>query len=392
MRDLTSSVVKSGILDLPQSDFELLLRNIKERALLGEFDDRKHISQDIIERFRTAGVYRALVPKRFGGKESTPFDFCQLIECLAEADGSAGWVASFGMSPFYLSALPLRTQEALYSTDKGADIIFAGGIFPTQPATLIDNGLKLNGRWRYSSGCMGADVIGVGIQPESAEGKQLPRVAVLPRSEVTIDPTWNTVGLMGTGSHDLIVNDVFVPEEWTFIRGGHPNLEEPLFRYPSLSFATQVLSVVAIGVARRAINEVRRLSDQTMSVTGAPTTAQKPTAKVEIAKAEANFQALRSYFYESLRIVWSCISKGEELLDDQISMLRLSSTNAAHEAAKICRNMQLLLGMTGVLKSHPVARCVNDTMVITQHAFMGEMSYINAGTMLCGQSPAPGYL
>lgn len=189
MRGLTSSVMESGILNLTESDFELLLRDIKDRALLGEFDDRKHISQDIIERLRTAGVYRALVPKRFGGKESTPFDFCQLIECLAEADGSTGWVASFGMSPFYLSALPVRTLEALYSTDKGADIIFAGGIFPTQPATLIDNGLKLNGRWRYSSGCMGADVIGVGIQPESAGLKQLPRVAVLPRSEVTIKPT-----------------------------------------------------------------------------------------------------------------------------------------------------------------------------------------------------------
>lgn len=392
MVGLSSSVMQSGILDLAPPEFEALLSDVRERALTGEFDDRKHISQDIIESFRTAGVYRALVPRRFGGKESNPFDFCQLIECLAEADGSAGWVASFGMSPFYLSALPLKTLEALYSTDKGADIIFAGGIFPTQTASPVEGGVRVTGRWRYSSGCMGADFVGVGIQTESAVGKGLPRVAVLPVSDVMIDQTWNMVGLMGTGSHDLVVKDVFVPEEWTFIRGGEANLEENLFKYPTLSLAAQVLSVVAIGIARRAINEVRNASGLNLSVTGAPATIQKPTAKIEIAKAEARFHSMRSFFYQSLENVWAGISKGEELYDDQINMLRLSSTNAVHEASKICRNMQLLSGMTGVSKNHPVARCVNDTMVITQHAFMGEMTYLNAGTMLCGQPPTPGYL
>lgn len=392
MSSLVSDVIKSGILSLDETELSQLLEEIKQRALKGEFDEQRQVSPDIIERLRRAGLFRALVPKRFGGTESTPADFCRLIECIAEADGSAGWVASFGMSPVYLSALPLDTLSTLYSSDKGADLIFAGGIFPPQPALTIDGGMKFSGRWKYSSGCLGADIIGVGIEPTSEGKKALPRIAVLPRSTVKIDRTWNTVGLAGTGSHDLVAEDAFVPENWTFIRGGQSNLDEPLFRYPSLSFATQVLSVVAIGIARRAIDEIRGFSGKNTSVTGAPPTSQRPGAKIEIAKAEASLNSLRAYFYSSIDDAWTHILHGEAVPADKINMLRLSCTHAVREAATICRNMQLLMGMSGIVKNNAVARCVNDSLVITQHAFMGEMTYLNAGSMLCGQEPSPGYL
>lgn len=392
MSSLVSDVIKSGILSLDETGLAQLLGEIKQRALKGEFDGQKQIPPDIIERLRQAGLYRSLVSKRFGGTESTPADFCRLIECIAEADGSTGWVASFGMSPVYLSALPLQTLSTLYNTDQGANLIFAGGIFPPQPATVVDGGMRFSGRWKYSSGCLGADIIGVGIEPMTEGKKDLPRIAVIPRSAVNIDRTWDTVGLTGTGSHDLMVDDAFVPEDWTFIRGGKSNLDEPLFRYPSLSFATQVLSVVAIGIARRAIDEVRGLSGHSASVTGAPPTSQRPSAKIDIAKAEASLQSLRAYFYDSIDTAWAYVLRGEPVPADKINMLRLSSTHAVREAANICRKMQMLMGMSGIVKNNAVARCVNDSLVITQHAFMGEMTYLNAGSMLCGQEPSPGYL
>lgn len=134
-----------------------------------------------------------------------------MIERISHGDGSAGWVASFGMSPMYLAALPVATLTKVYSN--GPDVVFAGGIFPPQPADLVDGGFKVKGRCKYSSGSMGAELIGVGIIPRNGETFDLPRLAVMPSSAARVEQTWDTVGLAGTGSHDVLVDDVTVLEE-----------------------------------------------------------------------------------------------------------------------------------------------------------------------------------
>jgi len=370
--------------------FVELLVDIKRRGRAGEFDRLGHIAPDVIESFKAVGVYRALVPRRFGGDERSPGEFCAMIEEIAKADGSAGWVASFGMSPVYLASLPLETIEQVYAG--GPDVVFAGGIFPPQPADPVPGGFKVNGRWKYSSGCMGASLVGVGIAPKNGDKLDLPRFAVMPQSKVRIDRTWDTVGLLGTGSHDLVVEDVVVPEAWTFVRGGPANLDEPFFRYPSLSFATQVLSVVGLGVARAALDELRDMASGRISVTGAPAVADRPLAQVEIAKAEAALRAARCFFYEAIDDVWQLVLAGEPLPAEKVNLLRLSSTHAVRVAAEVARSAQMLSGMTGVYNSSPLARFVNDAQVVTQHAFMGDITYQNAGAIFFGKQPLPGYL
>ncbi|MBK5542536.1 flavin-dependent monooxygenase [Pseudomonas sp. TH05] len=371
-------------------EFQQLLVEIRARARDEEFDRQKFISADVIERFRTLGVYRALVPKRFGGDERSPAEFCQMVEDISIADGSAGWVASFGMSPVYLAALPLDTIKKIYADSP--DVVFAGGIFPPQPATFVEGGLEVNGRWKFSSGCMGASLIGVGIAPKNGEMLGLPRLAVMPREKVRIEETWNVVGLVGTGSHDVVVENVVVPEEWTFVRGGPANLDEPFFRYPSLSFATQVLSVVGLGVARAALDELSGMASGRISVTGAPSLSDRPLAQVEMAKAEASLRAARSWFYQAIDDAWSSVLAGDPVTLEQTNMLRLSSTHATRVAAEVARTAQMLSGMSGVYRSSPLSRFVNDTQVITQHAFMGDMTYQNAGAIFFGNKPLPGYL
>ena len=370
--------------------FQKLLVEIRERARNEEFDQQKFISQDVIEQFRTLGVYRALVPKRFGGDERSPAEFCQMVEDISIADGSAGWVASFGMSPVYLSALPLETIKQIYADSP--DVVFAGGIFPPQPAAFVEGGLEVNGRWKFSSGCMGASLIGVGISPKNGDMLGLPRLAVMPREKVRIEETWNVVGLVGTGSHDVVVEGVVVPEEWTFVRGGPSNLDEPFFRYPSLSFATQVLSVVGLGVARAALDELSGMASGRISVTGAPSLSDRPLAQVEMAKAEASLRAARSWFYQAIDDAWASVLAGDPVSVEQTNMLRLSSTHATRIAAEVARTAQMLSGMSGVYRTSPLSRFVNDTQVITQHAFMGDMTYQNAGAIFFGNKPLPGYL
>lgn len=365
-----------------------LLADIRARA--AEFEQQRHISPDIIEGFKQLGVYRALVPKRLGGLEWHARQFCELIETIAQADGSAGWVASFGMAPVYLAALPTATFETIYRNN--VNTVFAGGIFPPQPATYVDGGIEVSGRWSFSSGCMGATVVGVGISPRKGETTGLPRMAVMPREKATIVEAWDVSGLAGTGSHDLVVDKVVVPEEWTFVRGGASNLSEPMFRYPALSFAAQVLAVVNLGIARAAIEELRRLAGSHKAVTGAPSLGDRPATQASLAQHEAQLQSARVWFYAAIDDAWASLTRGDPLSPAQTSALRLSAAHAARTGAEVTRGMQMLSGMAGIYNSSPIARCVRDANAVTQHAFLGDIVYQNAGAMLFGRDPLPGYL
>ncbi|WP_420868860.1 acyl-CoA dehydrogenase family protein [Acinetobacter courvalinii] len=382
---------KEFVMDSNTTQLDALCQEIRERACSGEFDNQAYVSQDIIEKLKQIGVYRALVPKRFGGNEWSPKQFCELIEQLSKADGSVGWVASFGMSPAYLGSLPEATLEQLYKDSP--DIVFAGGIFPPQPAEITDAGVVVSGRWKFSSGCMGADIVGVGISPQKDnEAQGLPRMAVMPANKAHIDMTWDTVGLKGTGSHDLVVKDVLVAKEWTFVRGEPSKLPEPFFKYPSLSLATQVLTVVGIGVAAAAIEEFQKLAPGKSSITGGAEIANRPVTQYEFAQAEAEFKAARVWFYDTMQIVWNEVVAGRTPSAEQISNMRLSCTHVARVCARVTRKIQMLAGMTAIYTHNPFSRFVNDTNVVTQHAFMGDATLQNAGLVSFGMKPAPGYL
>ena len=367
---------------------DTLLADIKSRRR--EFERQQFISQDIIERFREIGIYRAFVAKRFGGDEMAPADFCRLIETISAADGSAGWVASFGAGAIYLSALPVATLEQIYA--KTPNHVFAGGIFPPQPATRVDGGFRFSGRWEWASGCMGADLFGAGIAPRTGDKFELPRMAVLPREKVRIEKNWDVVGLQGTGSHDIILEDVTVPEDWTFLRGSKSSMTEPLYRYPALSLATQVLAIVGLGVARGAIDEVIAMSAERTSATGAPKLGDRVYVQLEIAKVEAELRAARSWFYEAIDEVWQLLLAGKEPSPQLVSMRRLSSTHATRVGAEVARRAQMVTGMTGLYRACPLSAYVNDAQTVTQHAFVGDITYQNAGAMMFGLAPLPGYL
>lgn len=365
---------------------EETLATIRKDAL--EYRALRRVPQTIIEKFQKIGVYRALVAQRFGGLEATPMEFLELIEAIAQADASAGWVASFGVSATYLAALPIDTLETLYA--KGPDVVFAGAIFPPQKAKAVDGGFIVNGRWPYASGCPGASLIGVGIAVEGEEGG-LPRTAVMPASAVRIDETWNTIGLAATGSHDVVVEDVFVPAEWTFIRGGEPNLDMPIYSYPSLGFAAQVLTVVGLGCARRALEEVKQMAAGRRSITGAPTMADRAHVQQITGEAEAQLSAARSFFYETTRDVWSRLCAGQAISDAEANLVRLAATNGAQAAFDVARMCFTLGGIAAVQTDHILGRCFQDCAVVAQHAFMARGNYEAAGKVMLGRGGRPGY-
>jgi alkylation response protein AidB-like acyl-CoA dehydrogenase len=363
--------------------FERMLDEVRQRR--EEFDAGSHVPRDMIERFKQVGIYRAATPKCFGGDALAPGLFLRMIERISEADGSAGWVASFGSAGVYLAALPPETLAEIYADSP--DLVFAGGLFPLQPAEAVDGGWQVNGTWKFASGCKGADLIGVGIG--AAGGK--PRTAVFRADQVDIIENWDVVGLKGTGSHDLRVTDKHIDERWTFIRGGAATIDEPLFRYPSIAYAAQVLAVVNLGLARAALDEVSRMAAGS-GITGAPKMADRAYVRIEIAKAEAQLAAARGFFYGATEQVWNSILAGNPVTAEQTSLLRLSAIHVSQAGAAVVQSAYSLAGTTAIYLRHPLQRYLRDSMVVTQHAFLSEGLYDGAGSVFLGVPPFPGYI
>lgn len=372
--------------DPTKVEFAKLLGDLRVRR--EEFQELRHIPQNIVDRFKTLGIYRGLVPEQFGGAGWSARRFMEAIEAISAADGSAGWVASFGFATKYISSLPAETLAEIYAN--GPDVVVAGAVFPPQEVEELDGGYKVNGRWGFGSGCMCADIIGVGIRVEGEKGG-LPRMAWMPPGKVQIDENWNTMGMLGTGSHDLVVKDVVVPRHFTAIRGSAPTIDCPSYRYPSMAMAAQVLAVVGLGVAREAIDEVVSIATAKNSITGAPMMANRPGFQIALAQMEAQLRSARAWFYEATDTVWDKAVSGAQITSEDQGLLRIASTNAAKTGADVTRRAFELAGTTGIFAGHPLQRYLNDALVVAQHAFMNDGTWQAGGQALMGLDTPPGY-
>lgn len=373
----------------PLSMDDLVAEIAKRRE---EFERKRHVPRDTIQLMKRAGIYRAGTPRYFGGDALAPAEFMRMLERIAVADGSAAWVAAFGSANTYLAALPIETQRELYAT--GPDQVFAGGLYPVQPAQEVPGGWRVSGQWHFASGCMGADWIGVGIR--GAQGKVgpdavRPLVAVFPAAEVEIVENWDVVGMQGTGSHDTRLKDKFVDKRWTFARGAYPLIDEPLLRYPAIAYQAGVHSAVNIGMARAALNIVAEMAGGTKTNTGAPRLADRAYYRIELGKAEAKWRSARAFFYEQSERVWDLVVEGTPVPPEEANGLRLSATFAAQTSADVIMQAYRLGGIAAIYNKHPLQRLVRDSMVVTQHAFLGEATYDGAGAIFAGIEPTVPY-
>lgn len=367
--------------------FEDVLEHVALRR--EEFATQKFVPRDMIDEFKQVGIYRAATPRQFGGDALPPSEFLRMIERISAVDASAGWVASFGSALVYLAALPLSTQAELYKDSP--DLVFAGGLFPVQPAEQVPGGLKISGQWKFASGCKGADILGVGIRGgDSTAGK--PRTALLWPKDVEIVENWDVVGLSGTGSHELKVDGVVVPEDWTFIRGGTPTVDEPLYRYPSIAYAAQVLAVVNLGVGRAALDYAIKVGAGRTGITGAPKLADRAYYRIDLAKAEATLRSARAFFYEVTDEAYATVVAGDPVPEKLAALLRLSSTHVAKAGASAVHTAFQLSGTGAIYDGNAMQRYMREALVPPQHAFLGDGIYDSAGAVLMDIPPFPGFI
>jgi alkylation response protein AidB-like acyl-CoA dehydrogenase len=255
----------------------------------------------------------------------------------------------------------------------------------------VEGGYIVNGRWGFGSGCLGASLLGVGISVEGESGG-LPLMAVMPANQVSIEDNWDTIGMSGTGSHDLVVQDVFVPEDWVLVRGADATIDTPAYRYPSLIMSAQVLAVCGLGVARAALDYVISVADKSKSITGAPTLGDRANVQLHLGESEAKLRSARIWFYDLTDKAWEAAVAGRELTRLENMEIRLAASHAARMGAEVTRACVEMTGTMGIFNRNPLSRYMTDAMVTAQHAFLTEGTFINAGKVLTGHPPIVGYI
>lgn len=278
-----------------------LVPRVRERAARTE--ELRHLPPETEKDLHDAGLFRILQPKRVGGAE---LDYVALVDCaelLGRADASVAWnFANLASHHWMLGMFEPRAQELVWGRDPAA-LIASSFIFPAGRATRVEGGYRLHGSWPFSSGVASCEwnmLASVVYSDDEADGIEY-RIFLLPKGDYKVLDTWNVAGLRGTGSCDVEVMDVFVPEHMTVavgdLAGGptpgsgvNPN---PSYALPVFSLFPYVLSGVALGNAQACLDDYAEVARHRISTYNRAKLSDFQSTQIKIAEASAKIDAAR---------------------------------------------------------------------------------------------------
>ena len=225
-----------------------------------EMETHRRLSDPVVQGLADAGIFRAYYPRSMGGLEVSPLTFMKVIEEISRADGSTGWCAVNTGDGGNLAGR-LKTEVARELFGEPPDVKIAGTVVPRGEARIADGGFRVGGHFTFASGIDYANWLlcfcrifhenGVKITPE---GTPETVMAIVPVEQVDIRDTWSAVGMCATGSHDFMVDNVFVPTERTFPLFDQPHESGPLFNPRTMMvFLLGPAAACLIGIARGAM-------------------------------------------------------------------------------------------------------------------------------------------
>ena len=369
---------------------------LAEEAEISERERR--LTDRAVEAMKEQRLIGIWVPESLGGLEASPTEGFEMLEAVAKIDASTAWNLWIWSTVGQLSAtLPEEGVAEMFANGPNG-ALGAGGIFPPNPATVVEGGYRVTGRWPFASGSGHAQWLGGGCMViENGEPRMMMpgmpeiRFVTFPRQEVEIIDTWHVVGLRATGSNDIAVEDQFVPEHRTSAfgpmtpKGKH--FQGPLYRFPVMGVLGGPIGAIALGIAQHAIDAFTELA-----ATKTPRTTQTPIKEMgvmqsDVAKARAAVQSARSWMFEVVENAWQATLRGDPVALDARSDLALAATNATRSAAYAVDLMYTAAGGTSVYQASPLERCFRDIHAATQHAGTSSRNFEATGRMLLGLAP-----
>ncbi len=364
------------------------LPQIKERALSTERS--RHVPMENVEALRATGLYKVVQPREFGGYE---YDFDVLVDLIVEigrACASTAWVCGLlAAHQWLLAGLPVKAQRDVWDND--SDALLCGSYAPACKAVADGGGYRLTGRWAFASGCDNSQwSFCAALLPSQSDGPLQPAFLVVPASDYRLDDTWDVVGLAGTGSKTLVLNDVFVPSHRVLRFSETTSGETPGasiypnrgFNIPMLCVIPSCLAAAAVGAAQGALEDYVAQTSRRITrgaVAGANSRmAEFSTIQLRVADATASVDAARVILLRDLQnIAHKMQDKGIINIEDRITARRGQAFSVSL-AIRAAEALNASTGGNGLAMSNSVQRAWRDANAVGRHI---SLNWDTVGTM-----------
>jgi 3-hydroxy-9,10-secoandrosta-1,3,5(10)-triene-9,17-dione monooxygenase len=313
---------------------------LRERAAAAE--DAGRIPEETFEEAKKADLFRLAVPRRFGGHEVEFKYIPQIIREWGRGCTSSSWVLGFlAYHNFQYAHFPEQTQQEVWSKNGKGFTMSPGQIMPAGKAKPVDGGYVLSGRWPYVSGIFHGDLMLMSAPLIDRSDPPEVRRFVVPISEVEILDTWHVSAMRATGSHDVEVDDLFIPEHRSvnvtdFRENRGPGLKfntGPLWQVPMITYLMFGAVGVMLGGAEAVVEIVCKiLKDKVGAYSGAKLQLQMST-RVRLAENELLLKSTRGLFDDKITWISNKVGRGERLSRNDRMEMRMVINYIALQSA-----------------------------------------------------------
>lgn len=363
------------------------------RARSAQAERDMKIPDETIAEMQAAGLFKAMQPKRHGGFEVDPRTFFEIQRALAEGCMSTAWIYGvMGVHPWQLARYPAAAQQDVWGENQ--DTLVGSTYMPVAKVTPVEGGYRISGRWGFSSGCEHCQwtLLG-GILPADENGEGMEHGTFLvPLADYRIERNWDVLGLRGTGSHDIVVEDAFVPAHRVQRTNNSapeatPGLQEntnPIFAIPFAQVFTRAVSGSALGALQGAIKEFCDNAAKHIGKHGAKT-AEDPVAQDVVADAILTLDMLKLVLDRNYGELLDIAQKGE-MPDVEMRLLyRYQSAYVTNTCAEKVSALLKSMAASGLYKTNPVERIFRDIHQARGHIANNMAAYARAyGTVQLG--------
>ncbi len=335
---------------------------LRERAALAA--QQRRVPEQTVREMQEAGLFRVLQARRYGGYELSPDVFYEIQMTLAQACMSTAWIYGvIAVHNWQMALLDDRASQDVWGDD--TSVLIASSYMPKGQVRRVEGGFRFSGRWGYSSGIDHCQWVLLGglVPPEQAGGAPEYRTFLLPRADIEVLDTWDTMGLRATGSHDVVVKEAFVPEHRTHksadgFAGTSPGLAintAPLYRLPFGQIFVRAVSSSAIGALQGALLSFRDFASTRVGDMGTRTAEQAPV-QTAVAEASVAIDEMKLVLQRNFASLMAAAEARISLEIETRLHYRYQAAMVVERCAQLVYRLFVTSGARGLFNDNPLVR------------------------------------